>query len=100
MATSKATRRVCARGHVYYKSSDCPVCPKCRELEIKSYEDSDLPQKLSNPALNALLSAGIIDLKTLSGYTEQQVLQLHGVGKASIPILTEALKKHGLTFKK
>jgi hypothetical protein len=23
-------RKGCANGHVFYKSSDCPTCPKCQ----------------------------------------------------------------------
>jgi hypothetical protein len=69
-------------------------------MEIRSYEDSDLPQGLSNPALTALLNSGIINHKVLSDYTEQEVLKLHGVGKTAIPILTKALNQKGLSFKK
>lgn len=100
MTRKKGTRRVCAEGHVYYKSGDCPVCPKCRELENKSFSNSDLPDKLSSPALNALLRAGITNLKTLSNYSEKEVLNLHGIGKTAIPVLNEALKEKGMSFKK
>lgn len=99
MATKKETRRVCSEGHVYFKTSDCPVCPKCRDSDNKQFSDSDLPEKLSSPALSALLHAGIINLQQLSEYSEKEVLSLHGMGKASIPLLTEALKEKGLTFK-
>jgi len=99
MATKKGTRRVCSEGHVYFKSSDCPVCPKCRDNDNKKFSDSDLPEKLSSPALNALLQAGIINLKKLSEHSEKEVLSLHGIGKASIPLLTKELEEKGLKFK-
>ncbi len=99
MATNKGTRRVCSEGHVYFKSSDCPVCPKCRDSDNKNVSDSDLPEKLSSPALSALLHAGIINLNKLSEYAEKEVLSLHGMGKGSIPLLTDALKEKGLTFR-
>jgi len=54
---------------------------------------------LSAPARRALQNAGIITLKQLSGYSEKQILELHGMGKASIPTLQNALNAAGLKFK-
>ncbi|MEX2597029.1 MAG: hypothetical protein WEC59_08895 [Salibacteraceae bacterium] len=34
-----------------------------------------------------------------SFYTEKEILDLHGMGKASMPILRKALEEEGLTFK-
>jgi len=31
MVNQKKTLRTCAKGHQYYKSSDCPTCPICEE---------------------------------------------------------------------
>lgn len=28
---AKKTLRTCKKGHRYYKSSDCPVCPACEK---------------------------------------------------------------------
>ncbi len=33
MASAKGTLRTCKKGHQYYKSSDCPVCPICAAEE-------------------------------------------------------------------
>jgi len=29
MTTSKKNLRTCSKGHRFYKTSDCPVCPIC-----------------------------------------------------------------------
>jgi DNA-directed RNA polymerase alpha subunit len=54
---------------------------------------------LGAPARRALENEGIKSLKKLSQYTEADILQLHGMGKSSIPKLKEALKSAGLKFK-
>jgi DNA-directed RNA polymerase alpha subunit len=43
---------------------------------------------------------GIKTLEKLSGLTEKELLQFHGMGKGSIPKLVAALKEKGLSFKK
>ena len=50
---------------------------------------------LSQPAQQALAAAGITSLAQLSRWTEKAVLQLHGMGKASLPPLREALAEKG-----
>jgi hypothetical protein len=29
---AEKTLRICEKGHRYFKSSDCPTCPKCEAL--------------------------------------------------------------------
>jgi hypothetical protein len=96
MAANKSLR-VCANGHEYYKSSDCPVCPVC---EAMKKPDDELFSSLSAPARRALENAGIIMPLQLSRYTEAQLLKLHGMGPASLPKLRSILKEHGLFLKK
>jgi len=43
---------------------------------------------------------GIDSLKKLSQHTEEEILNLHGIGKTSIPKLKIELKKGKLDFKK
>lgn len=93
-------KKVCSRGHVFYKSSDCPVCPVCWSGYYREKNSGDFPDALSAPALRALLNAGIYNLKQLSGHTEKEILQLHGMGPASIPILRNALQQNDLMFQK
>ena len=54
--------------------------------------------KLGNPAQRALANAGITTLEELSKFTEKEILKLHGMGKASLPILKDALEQNGLVF--
>jgi len=89
-------QRTCPEGHQYIKSSSCPVCPICDKAKKKSPSWSS---GLSAPARRALESAGINHAKTLATYSEQELLQLHGLGPASIPILKMILEDQGLHFK-
>ncbi len=89
--------RICPRGHKYYKSSDCPVCPVCEKVNKPTEGFLSL---LGAPARRALQNKGISTLKKLSRFSEKEILALHGMGKTSIPVLVAALKKEGLNFKK
>lgn len=51
------------------------------------------------PAQRALKNAGIETLEQLSTYSEDEVLQFHGMGKSSIPKLKNTLSSFGLKFK-
>lgn len=74
----------CVKGHQFYKTSACPICPTCE----KEKESFFIP-KLSAPARRALENAGIDSLEKLATYTEKELLKLHGIGKTAIPILKE-----------
>ncbi|HEY8400898.1 MAG TPA: RNA polymerase alpha subunit C-terminal domain-containing protein [Cytophagaceae bacterium] len=97
MVASKGTLRACKNGHKYYKSSDCPVCPVC---EKDLGKDKGFLSLIAAPARRALQSIGISTLEELSKYTEDEVLQLHGMGPTALAKIKEALKKEGLAFKK
>lgn len=88
-------KKTCPNGHTFYKSSDCPTCLTCEKLKDISFNFLGL---LSNPARNALLHHGIDTIQKLSMHTEKEVLKLHGIGKASLPIFHKALEEQGLTF--
>lgn len=96
MVTSKKSLRICDNGHQYYKSSDCPSCPIC-EKERKP--ESGFLSLLSAPARRALEHNEITSLQQLSKCSEKEILQLHGMGSASLPKLRTALKESGLSFK-
>jgi len=96
MSTSKKNLRICEKGHQYYKSSDCPTCPIC-EQERKP-KDGFL-SNLSAPARRALENNWIHSLQELSKYTEEEILQFHGMGPASLPKLKLALEETGLSFR-
>ncbi|MCH5715372.1 RNA polymerase alpha subunit C-terminal domain-containing protein [Niabella hibiscisoli] len=92
---SSKTLRTCPNGHQYYKSSDCPVCPECE----KQNKPGGFLSALSAPARRALETAGIVTIQQLSAYSEKDILKLHGMGKASLPLLRDALRQKGLGFR-
>ncbi|OSZ76889.1 hypothetical protein CAP36_10665 [Chitinophagaceae bacterium IBVUCB2] len=94
---SSTNRRVCSEGHIFYKSTDCPTCPVCEAA--KKPIDGFL-SLLSAPARRALENSGIKTAAQLAKRTEAEILQLHGMGKATIPILRSVLKSNKLSFRK
>jgi DNA-directed RNA polymerase alpha subunit len=93
---SEMALKTCPQGHTFNKTTDCPTCPVCESL-LKP-KDGFL-STLAAPARRALENNGIKTLKQLSSYTEKEILSLHGMGKASLPKLREALVMKGLKFK-
>jgi len=55
--------------------------------------------KLSQPAIRALLNAGVEKLEDLVKFTEKEIAALHGMGPSALRELKAALKALGLTFK-
>lgn len=88
--TVEKSLRICGKGHKYYKSSDCPSCPTC---DKESKPHSGFLSKLSSPARNALIHEGIDTLQELSNYTEKEVLKIHGIGPASLPINEKFIRR-------
>lgn len=97
MTTSPKTLRTCPRGHEYYKSSSCPVCPVCEKAKAPQ---QGFMKTLAAPARRALESKHIATLEKLASFTEAELLNIHGLGPGSIPKLRDTLKAAGLTFKK
>jgi DNA-directed RNA polymerase alpha subunit len=93
----KKTLRLCPEGHKYYKSTDCPICPICEE---ERKPKNGFLALLSAPARRALENNNLTTVKKLATLTETEILNLHGIGITSIPILRNALKQNGLKFKK
>lgn len=56
--------------------------------------------KVSQPAIRALQSIGVEYLDELTGYTEKDLLALHGFGKKGLMLLENILSKHNLSLKK
>lgn len=96
MASEKGELRTCDKGHKYYKSSDCPVCPVCEKEKKKP---GNFLGDLSAPARRALENEGITTLGKLSEYSEKEILSLHGMGPSTIPKLKELLASESLEFK-
>lgn len=93
---SLKTLRTCSKGHQYYKSSDCPVCPECEKGKPAA---ANFLALLSAPARRALEAENIRDLEKLATYSVRDILALHGIGKTTIPILVKALEDKALSFK-
>ena len=96
-ARQKKSVRTCSKGHKFYKSTDCPVCPIC---EKQRQPKDAFFSTLSAPARRALENHGITRLADLSKFSEKEILQLHGMGPASIPRIQQAMKEHGISFSK
>lgn len=96
MAVAKKNRKQCLAGHIFYKSSDCPVCPLC---EKKRKPANEWMSALSAPARRALENNNLTSLKKIANCTEKEILTLHGIGPSALPKLKTALQAAGLTFK-
>lgn len=96
LVKGKVMLKFCINGHTYFKTSNCPTCPICEEDKKPK---SGFLSQLGAPARRALKGQGIATLKQLSKYTKKELLALHGMGPSSLPILENALKDDGLTFR-
>ncbi|MBB3108879.1 putative RecB family nuclease [Paenibacillus phyllosphaerae] len=96
MAATEKDLRTCSNVHSYYKSSDCPTCPDCEQARKP---ESGFLASLSAPARRALEGLGISSIQQLATYMEKEILQLHGMGPASMPKLRAALQEEGLSFR-
>ena len=59
---------------------------------------SDLPAKLSKPAMRALTQAGYLRLEQFTELSEAEVLKLHGMGPKALDQIRQALEEKGLSF--
>lgn len=100
MPPTKKTWKTCSRGHRFQKSSDCPVCPICWSGYYRTRVQSDFPEKISAPALRALLNAKITKLSQLTKYTEKEISELHGMGPKALHMLKDSLMAMKKSFKK
>jgi large subunit ribosomal protein L21 len=58
-----------------------------------------LPEELAQPVTQALEDAGLTTLAKVADKTEDELLELHGVGPKAVSALGEALAAEGLSFK-
>lgn len=59
--------------------------------------DDELPW-IGRPARAALEEAGVTRLSQLAGWTEPELLALHGVGPKAVRLLRPAMDAAGVTF--
>jgi alpha-glucosidase len=65
---------------------------------ILALVETPLPRSIGQAALRVLTAAGVSTLEAVSGYTERELLDLHGMGPKAVRILREALDVEGLEF--
>jgi len=68
------------------------------KIKKNSQQESDLPDKLAQPARRALAAAGIQQLKQLTKFSEDEVKQWHGIGPNALKQLRRALADKGRAF--
>ena len=78
------------------KSTDCPSCPKC---EAAKKPVAAFLSAFAAPARRARQGLGIDSAKKLAKFSEEEILALHGMGKASLPAMEKLLDEAGLRFK-
>ena len=55
--------------------------------------------RIGAPATRALASIGVTTVEQLAGYTETEILALHGVGPRAIRILAPVMAELGMRFR-
>jgi len=87
-------KKICANGHSFEKSSDCPVCPVCE----KARKRNAVFPKMGAPALRALANAGITGPDGLKKWNEAEILALHGMGPKAMQALKIFMKQKKIAF--
>jgi len=86
----------CPNGHPFRKTRTCPVCPLCEQARKPR---AGFLATLAAPARRALEREGITTPEKLAAFTEEELLQLHGLGPGSLPKLRAMLAASGLSFR-
>lgn len=81
----------------------CPLTssPRLRlafDAQTAAIKD-DFPAGIAQPALRAMVAAGFTTLDQLAQVTEEQLVELHGMGPKTIKTLRAALNQRGLDLK-
>lgn len=63
-------------------------------------ENNFLQGVIAMPARRALEKEKIDSLQKLSGYSEEEIMQLHGFGKNTMEKLKNHMQEHRVSFKK
>ncbi len=83
--------------------STCPLTSDpARRAEANASTETireHFPRGVAEPALRALVAAGLTRLEHLTTVTEQELLARHGMGPKAVRILGDALKLRGWSFK-
>jgi hypothetical protein len=68
------------------------------KIERRDQLGSDLLPELPKPARRALVRAGYVPLDQLTGVSEDEILQLHGMGPKALEQLRRILAVKGQSF--
>jgi hypothetical protein len=74
----------CSKGHVFFKTTNCPVCPICEKTRIPI---TDFLSLFPAPARRALENHGVTSLEHLVAIPESEFLSYQGFGPSSIKIV-------------
>lgn len=74
------------------------MASKNNAASMSDGRESELPDKLGQPARRALAGAGIQRLEQLTKFTETEIKELHGIGPNALNQLRRALDAKGLSF--
>ena len=73
--------------------------PKAETQEPAASGAGELPEGLDKPVIEALEGAGLTTLAQVAEKTEDEILELKGIGPKAAETLAEALEAEGLSFK-
>lgn len=79
----------CENGHLFIKSSKCPICPICEKNTVSTLPFLEL---FPAPARRALTQEGITRIEDLKEKSQKDLLKLHGFGPSSLKIIEKLLK--------
>lgn len=88
-----------SKANVNLDFTDTKIWPHLTELIDEIVVRNNVFAELSAPAQRALSTAKIYTAKDLTKWRESEILQLHGVGAASLPALQNILAHENLEWK-
>lgn len=91
----KGQKKICPKGHIFFKASDCISCPKCAR---EGKPESGFLSQISAPARRAMIAHQITEVAQLIHKTKKEVAGWHGVGPRVLAKLEAALVAEGLHF--
>lgn len=97
MVKKVKTEKACPKGHKFFKSSDCPICPICESN--KKVLSPEL-KSIAAPARRALECIGVNSILQLSKFKKSEIMGLHGIGPDALNKMKKAMDQLGLAFKK
>lgn len=68
-------------------------------MDHRQDPDSSFPKSMGKVAPHSLIAHGIKDMDQATGFTEKELLKIHGVGPKAIRILKEELSKSNKSLK-